>query len=210
MLLLLKPGDSRADNKWLHYERSEISNSQQEMEGHVYVDNSYAGYQTWPTDLKIYSTGKNGFSYLQHEESRNAYDKIILDAFLNPQYVESFVKYFSTEKLSKFIFSPSKLQDLFKRLFRNYGPIVFHPFKTSLEDLLSRENRKLCKEKLYLAPELVGGLIHGCKHWDFKALKEMWDFLIPLLREFQQQPNTEDEHCLWTFSLNYATVNFKF
>lgn len=198
VLLSLQPGDNRPDNEWLQYQESKPIKSQKDLDVFVFVDKSHWGYQTWPKQLKTYSIDKEFYSNNQSRETLPPCNKTILDAFLNTEFFEEFVKYFSIEKKK---FSVDCFQ-LFQRLFRNYGSILFNPFKNVIEDLLSEK----CKGKECLAAEIIGGMIRGSKHWNFKDLETMWDFLIPLLRDLLDSIAVEKPEN-WERSLKHATVS---
>lgn len=200
----MKPGDNRPDNEWLQYQECNVINSQTDLDNYVFVEKTHWGYQTWPTELKVYSHDRDFYKNFRSSDKLEEAELKLLEAFSKVEYVQRFFNFFSMEiKKGEDKFRHSHYM-LFKGLFRNYGHVILTHMEEEITKLLS-EN---VESKHRLATEVVAGLIRGSKNWNYADLTSMWDYVIPLLKNVFAS-NVMQETCRdWTMSMITATVSF--
>ena len=204
VLLSLLPGDNRDDNKWLQYEEAKEFKSQAELNECVFIDKTHWGYQTWPTELKVYVHQEDFYKNNRARDKLGVVEAKILDSFCNEQFIEKFISFFSMEVKKGEDKFRHKHFALFKGVFRNYGAVILNHWKTNITQLLS-EN---VESKHRLATEIIAGLIRGSKNWNYADLMDMWDFVLPLLKNIFASNVMQETSRDWAYAMISSTVSF--
>ncbi|KAK0140557.1 Proteasome activator complex subunit 4B [Merluccius polli] len=167
----------REGNRWLQYDSKNLPVSQEQWDSTLYVEKTHWGYYCWPRELMIYAASQEPKDDLPEEEMTEG-EKIILEYFSDPEFVDQLVGFLSLEeRKGKDSFSPRRFC-LFKGLFRNYGDVFLPLLWPRLEQLAadSHESSQRC------VCEITAGLIRGSKHWGFGKVEKLWQLLCPLIK----------------------------
>ncbi|GCB62155.1 hypothetical protein scyTo_0011429, partial [Scyliorhinus torazame] len=173
----IQPGD-RPDNKWLHYDSSNLPRTKDDWEACLFVEKTHWGYYTWPQKLFVYAPADQQPKLGRNRNEMSEAEQVIYDRFSDPQFMEQLVKFLSLEdRKGKDKFNPRRFC-LFKGLFRNFDVAFLPVLKPHMERLVSdsHESAQRC------VAEIIAGLIRGCKHWRYEEVEQLWKVLCPLLR----------------------------
>uniref|UniRef100_A0A8B9HIU6 Proteasome activator subunit 4b n=1 Tax=Astyanax mexicanus TaxID=7994 RepID=A0A8B9HIU6_ASTMX len=176
------PGDGlvagdRPGNNWLQYHADTLPRTDQDWDNYRFVEKTHWGYYCWPKKLMLYAPLEEQPKDLTPEEM-NESEKIIYEQFSNPTFISQLIEFLSLEdRKGKDKFNPRRFC-LFKGLFRNYSDAFLSVLKPHMERLAgdSHESTQRC------VAEIIAGLVRGSKHWSYKQVEALWEFLIPLMR----------------------------
>uniref|UniRef100_A0A8B9HHN8 Proteasome activator subunit 4b n=1 Tax=Astyanax mexicanus TaxID=7994 RepID=A0A8B9HHN8_ASTMX len=172
----LVAGD-RPGNNWLQYHADTLPRTDQDWDNYRFVEKTHWGYYCWPKKLMLYAPLEEQPKDLTPEEM-NESEKIIYEQFSNPTFISQLIEFLSLEdRKGKDKFNPRRFC-LFKGLFRNYSDAFLSVLKPHMERLAgdSHESTQRC------VAEIIAGLVRGSKHWSYKQVEALWEFLIPLMR----------------------------
>uniref|UniRef100_W5L008 Proteasome activator subunit 4b n=1 Tax=Astyanax mexicanus TaxID=7994 RepID=W5L008_ASTMX len=172
----LVAGD-RPGNNWLQYHADTLPRTDQDWDNYRFVEKTHWGYYCWPKKLMLYAPLEEQPKDLTPEEM-NESEKIIYEQFSNPTFINQLIEFLSLEdRKGKDKFNPRRFC-LFKGLFRNYSDAFLSVLKPHMERLAgdSHESTQRC------VAEIIAGLVRGSKHWSYKQVEALWEFLIPLMR----------------------------
>uniref|UniRef100_UPI00358F6C57 proteasome activator complex subunit 4 isoform X3 n=1 Tax=Myxine glutinosa TaxID=7769 RepID=UPI00358F6C57 len=173
----LQPGE-RADNRWLHYNSSQLPCTKQQWDTCTFVNKTHWGFYTWPTKMLVYEAPTEQPKLGRSREELSEAEQAIYDQFTDPKFVEKLIGYLALEESKgKDKFNARRFV-LFKGLFRNFDETFLPVFRPHMEHLVgdAHESAQRC------LAEIVAGMIRGSKHWDFEKVERLWTFLRPLLR----------------------------
>lgn len=174
----LKPGD-RVDNEWLQYKESNWPQNKEDWNKPNFVHKTHYGYYIWPQKMMVYA-GEDIQPRLNRIEAEMSPEEREIFAFFNDaKNLDKLVSFLSLEEnKGKDKFDSRKFL-MWKGLFRNYGSSILENLKAHIEKLCEdqQESHQRC------AAEMVAGLIRGSKHWPWDMTKELWDWLVPVLRK---------------------------
>ncbi|XP_052767290.1 proteasome activator complex subunit 4A-like [Mya arenaria] len=176
-----RPG-YRADNVWHTYNSKDLPDTQEKWEGLSVIEKTHWGYYSWPKDLKTYAPKSEQPKLNRDRQDLTEGEKIIYDAFTNPEFVTKLVDFLALEEnkgRDKFGF---KKMVLFKGLFRNFGDSLLPSFKPHIERLISDTSHDKHDSSHRCAMEIMSGIIRGSKHWSYTQTVSLWAWLKPLLK----------------------------
>lgn len=187
-------------NKWMQYKIMERNYTEEEWNELIFVDRPHIGFYTWPKELEVYEPYEKQPQLNRTADELNKFELAIYKKFTDPDFIEKLVKYFCFEdnkgspELHRF---DTKRPNMFKGLFRNYGPCMIEPFRKYLLEYSTSS----CEQKRKFVIEFLAGLLRGSKHWSYEMLNNLRDFVLPLLDQMIiSQENFND----WTGLTNYA------
>ena len=170
------------DNIWLQTELVAL-NSQQDFNAFIFVDKPHTGFYCFPKPFEVYDTSLNR----PNNDNLNESQKVVFDTFTDPQFLEQFMTYLSLEEnKGKDKFSSRRFQ-LWKGLFRNFGPFNLDLLIPKISDSVSgiQESAHRC------AAELIAGCVRGSKHWSFEDFSKMRAYLEPVMIKMFENITTE-------------------
>ncbi|RZF34164.1 hypothetical protein LSTR_LSTR003574 [Laodelphax striatellus] len=190
----------RPDNAWLHFKSSKRPKSEKDWDEMRYEHKLYVGYYTWPKVLHSYAPASKQPPLDRSYESLSKSEKEVHDFFSKSENVDKLIRFLSMEekkgkdKFNGFHFS------LFKNLFRNHGDQFLANFKPHLERLVQdkHESSQRC------VAEIIAGLVRGSKHWPYKKVEELENYLVPLIR---QALNNMTEETVNDWGVSFATCS---
>lgn len=174
--LHLTPGE-RNDNKWLCIMNNEVEDELSWDSNIGIVNKTRYGYYCYPRTSKGYSPVSEQPKLNRTVDEMTEAERLIYQVFMDKEFVEKLISFLSLEEhKGKDHFDTQRTQ-MFKNLFRNYGSCVVEHFKPHLEKLAvdSQESSQRC------ASEIIAGLVRGSNHWSYKMMKEVREWLEPLL-----------------------------
>ena len=173
----VKPGN-REDNSWMQYNPENWPTDAASWDKPNFVHKTHIGYYHWPEKLLVYAPQDKQLEFIQNPEDMKPEERPIIQSFLNQEFVENVVKFFSLEEnKGKDKFDSRKFL-MWKGLFRNYGDLCLNMLKPHIERLALAE----VESQQRCAAEIIAGLIRGAKHWTWSMTENLWAWLVPLLR----------------------------
>ncbi|XP_039282651.1 proteasome activator complex subunit 4 isoform X2 [Nilaparvata lugens] len=190
----------RADNAWLHFNSANKPKSEKDWDEMRYQHKLHIGYYSWPKVLHSYAPASKQPPLDRSYESLSESEKEVYDFFSSSANVDKLILFLSMEekkgkdKFNGFHFS------LFKSLFRNHGDQFLVNFKPHLERLVQdkHESSQRC------VAEIIAGLVRGSKHWPYKKVEELENYLVPLIR---QALNNMTEETVNDWGVCFATCS---
>ncbi|XP_071746308.1 LOW QUALITY PROTEIN: proteasome activator complex subunit 4 [Lepeophtheirus salmonis] len=168
----------RTDNEWLCYDPSNLPDSEEQWDRPKYVHKTHYGYNIWPKDMTVYAPYAQQPKLDRSRDELTEREKIFFDFFMDQGNIDKFI-HFNTIEYNKDHdkFNCEKFA-FFKGIFRNFGDSFLHLFRPHLERLVNdnRDSYQRC------ACEIIAGIIRGAKHWNYTKTKNMYSWLIPLIR----------------------------
>lgn len=190
-------------NKWMQYTLKDEYFTKEEWEKLIFIDKPHIGFYEWPKQLEVYEPYEKQPQLNRPINELNEYELAVFEKFMDPDFIEKLVNYFCFEDNKgnpEFHRFDTKIPALFKGLFRNFGPIMFEPFKKYVFEYC----KSTCEQKQRFVIELIAGLLRGSKHWSYSMLSDMKDSVLHLLDSMTiSQENLND----WTGLSNYVFRN---
>ncbi|KAG7204017.1 hypothetical protein KM043_001879 [Ampulex compressa] len=196
----LVPG-IRPDNSWLLYDYNTRPLNAKQWNEPRFIHKPYVGYYAWPKKLEVCApcTERPGA-----EETLTPCGKEIHIFFNDPMNIEKMINVFSLEeKKGKDKFESFRYL-LFKNLFRNHGDMHLKHFLPHLQKLVmdKQESSQRC------AAEIMAGVVRGATYWPFEMTRDMWESLLPIIRNALSNV-TDETLCDWctSFALMHSQVD---
>ena len=168
----------RLDNIWLTYDGESKFDTKSKYESAVFLDKTYIGYYSWPTKIKTYAPLNDQEMLFKQVSEMSTSEEVVLNLFLNENFVRQFVEYFSIEREANQCKFNFKISALFRKLFKNYGDIFLKMFKPHIEKLT-----KGSQHSQRFAAEFLGGLVGGSKHWNYDMINNLKTWISPILTD---------------------------
>lgn len=171
------------DNNWLQTDTSVALNSAQEFDSFTFVDKPHIGFYCFPKPFMVYDTSLNRLNNDNLDESQS----IVFNSFSDPQFLQQFIAYLSLEEnKGKDKFSSRRFQ-LWKGLFRNFGPFNLDQLMPKITDSVTglQESAHRC------VAELIAGCVRGSKHWSFDDYSKMRSYFEPVMTKMFENLTTE-------------------
>lgn len=171
------PYGFRTDNRCMMYEEEKLPKTDEEWDSFQFCSKQHWGIYTWPAKLITYAPLKEQTAIDRSYEQFSEVEKYIVDMFQDEKFMTRLRELFSIEmKKEDEVFNAVHFS-LFQGLFRCYGDVLTHAFRTQLEILLA--SSKEYEQKL--AAEITAGLMNGSKLWRYEKQRKMWNWLDPML-----------------------------
>ncbi|XP_076463728.1 proteasome activator complex subunit 4B-like [Babylonia areolata] len=194
----LAPGD-REDNMWHQYNAEALPITKEQWDAATFVPKTHLGYYCWPMTLLKYADASQQPKLLRGPEEMPDNEQPIAESFCDMDYVLKLLDFLALEEQKGKDKFQLKHLTLFKGLFRNFGDSCLEVFKPHLERLVRDTSHDKHDSSQRCAMEVLAGLIRGSKHWPFEKIKEMWDWLLPLLTFIRNNITIETQDDWGTF-----------
>ncbi|RWS01973.1 proteasome activator complex subunit-like protein [Dinothrombium tinctorium] len=176
------------DNQWLQY-RSDIDYCRAEIwYNTIFVEKNYIGFYAWPKDgIDVYEPEWKQPNINRALDELDDEEKPIFEFFTNQTSVDTLFSFLSLEDRKGHDEFSAKRFQMFKGLFRNFGPTFLPKFKEKILSFVSdpHESKQRC------AAEVIAGLVRGSKHWPLKDIIELKHYLEPLIESMLSTMTTE-------------------
>lgn len=181
-------------NKWMQYTLDDRYYTKEEWDKLIFIDKSHIGFYDWPQYHEVYEPYEKQPKLNRQIEELNEFERCVYDKFHDEQFIEKLVMYLCFEDKGKGV------PNLFKGIFRNFGPCMLEPLK---KHVLEHSTSK-CEHKQKFVIEFIAGSMRGSKHWSYEMMNELRDFVMPIIESMSiTQENFDD----WTGMSNYVSRN---
>lgn len=198
------PGE-RPDNHWILYDDSDVLINEKTYNETIFVEKTHWGYYAWPKNFKVYQPPSKQPAVDRSEDELKEEERRIYNVFRNEEYVDKLCSLLTLEDSKNKEKFRSKYYFLFKGLFRNFGWSVFDLFKTKVQDYVADNNPKTRYYSHRCAAEIICALMRGSKHWPYDQVKQMWEYVIPLLKSALLNTTIEESKCIWGYCIATAS-----
>jgi len=181
-------------NKWMQYKLGDGNYTKEEWDSLIFIDKPHIGFYVWPKELEIYEPYEKQPKLNRSPEELADFELAVYRKFTDGQFVDKLVSYFCFEDNKGGLESQrfdTKRPSLFHGLFRNFGPCLIEPFQKYVLDYAT----STCEQKQKFVIEFLAGLLRGSKHWSYEMLKELKQFVLPIL---EQMVVTQENFNDWT------------
>ena len=171
------------DNLWLQTDCSLVTKGGDEYKSLNFMDKPHVGFYCFPKPLMVYEkTDTFGDSKTMTESQLIVYKK-----FSDKQFLDQLLSYLSLEEnKGKDKFSSKRFQ-LWKGVFRNFGPFNLDLLMPKITESTAGINESAHR----CAAEIIAGCVRGSKHWDFDNVSKMITLLEPIIRQVFTNITTE-------------------
>lgn len=186
-------------NKWMQYKFIDRNYTEDEWNKMIFIDKPHIGFYQWPKELEVYEIYEKQPVIDRSAEQMNKFELAFFKKFTDPEFVDKLVNYFIFEdnKGSDIHRFDIKRPALFKGVFRNFGPCMIEPFRKYVLEFAS----STCEQKQKFVIEFLAGLLRGSKHWSYKMMDDLREFVLPIMK---QMTVTQENFNDWTGMTNYV------
>ncbi|CAG0916740.1 unnamed protein product [Notodromas monacha] len=175
----LKPPNSgdRPDNFWIQYDESHWTTNEEKYSDVRFVHKTYLGWYCWPAVLDVHAGNENQPKLNRDPSEMKEVERLVFEMFTDEKLMIHLMDLFCLEENKGHDKFDPRHFSLFKHLLSNFGSCMSQTLRPYLERLV--EDSKESKQRV--GAELLAAFVRGCKHWNFKDVVELREWLVPLM-----------------------------